>query len=73
MEKESIRLNKSAGRNYSALNLCSGNFIRLRGIAFIGEVVFHQLLHGHTFMINPPATLALYPMAYSMCLVFLQR
>lgn len=48
MEKDSIR-SKSAGRNMTVRNLWSGILFGFGVIAFIDEVVFHQLLHWHHF------------------------
>lgn len=49
MEKEEISMNTSAVRNYPARNLWSGILFGFGVIAFIDEVVFHQLLHWHHF------------------------
>ncbi|OAB43297.1 DUF2243 domain-containing protein [Paenibacillus antarcticus] len=50
MDKVKIRMNKPADRrNYSARNLWSGILFGFGVIAFIDEVVFHQLLHWHHF------------------------
>lgn len=52
MEKEElkkIKMNKSINHNYSSRNLWSGILFGFGVIAFIDEVVFHQLLHWHHF------------------------
>lgn len=49
MEKERTRMKTSAGPNYLARNLWSGILFGFGVIAFIDEVVFHQLLHWHHF------------------------
>jgi uncharacterized membrane protein len=49
MEKERTGINKSTIRNYSARNVWSGVLFGIGVIAFIDEVVFHQLLHWHHF------------------------
>lgn len=49
MEKERKRMSTAANLNYSARNLWSGLLFGIGVIAFIDEVVFHQLLHWHHF------------------------
>ncbi|MBD7971035.1 DUF2243 domain-containing protein [Paenibacillus gallinarum] len=49
MGNEKIRINSSTGHNYSSRNLWSGILFGFGVIAFIDEVVFHQLLHWHHF------------------------
>ncbi|WP_054957959.1 DUF2243 domain-containing protein [Paenibacillus dakarensis] len=49
MEKQRTRIDNSAAIQYSARNLWSGILFGIGVIAFIDEVVFHQLLHWHHF------------------------
>ncbi|WP_454191084.1 DUF2243 domain-containing protein [Paenibacillus sp. Marseille-Q7038] len=49
MGNERIRIGKSTGHHYSSRNLWTGILFGFGIIAFVDEVVFHQLLHWHHF------------------------